>query len=567
MDKRSLIALVLIALVIVGGQLLMPRTPPAPAAVDTTAGSATVPAPGPPTRDSAAVTARSTSPTMSPAASSIASSVPRSKIVGVHPETVTVASTGRLARFVTPGAVPVSITLPDYKDLKRRTGSLSIAPAYGSLLRYRIVNGADTIALDDVAFTTTRAGTTTEFVSVSPDIRVKYDMAPDHFITHATLTLGGAVTGANLLIDLAPDLRTGEADTTEDLRHLAYGYKRLRGDVESIVLQKLDTTNYLVVPGPLEWVAIRNKYFVFAVIASDTTKGFSALALRGGHRRPDGFPTGIATAVMPMSSNGVAFDFYTGPQSWTALRAVGHELINVNPYAGWAWLRPAVQPFATLVMRALLGLKAVLGLSYGWVLVFFGIGIRLLMWPLNQSALRTSMKMQRLQPELAVLQKKYAKDPEAQRLAMVKLYQAHNMSPFSPLMGCLPMLLPMPILFALYFVFQNTIEFRGVPFLWLPDISLRDPFYITPLLMGASMFVLSWIGMRAAPPNPQAKIMGYMMPVMFTVMFMNFASGLNLYYATQNLVAIPQQWLLTRERSKANQGAAAKSSTPLKPPR
>ena len=150
---------------------------------------------------------------------------------------------------------------------------------------------------------------------------------------------------------------------------------------------------------------------------------------------------------------------------------------------------------------------------------------------------------------------------------MVKLYQAHNMSPFSPLMGCLPMLLPMPILFALYFVFQNTIEFRGVPFLWLPDISLRDPFYITPLLMGASMFVLSWIGMRAAPPNPQAKIMGYMMPVMFTVMFMNFASGLNLYYATQNLVAIPQQWLLTRERSKANQGAAAKSSTPLKPPR
>ena len=93
--------------------------------------------------------------------------------------------------------------------------------------------------------------------------------------------------------------------------------------------------------------------------------------------------------------------------------------------------------------------------------------------------------------------------------------------------------------------------FRGVPFLWLPDISMKDPYYIIPLIMGGSMLVLSLIGMRAGPPNPQAKVMGYMMPVMFTFMFLNFASGLNLYYAVQNLVGIPQQWLLTREREKA----------------
>jgi YidC/Oxa1 family membrane protein insertase len=133
----------------------------------------------------------------------------------------------------------------------------------------------------------------------------------------------------------------------------------------------------------------------------------------------------------------------------------------------------------------------------------------------------------------------------------MKVYKDHGMSPLSPLMGCLPMLLPMPILFALYFVFQNTIEFRGVSFLWLPDISLRDPFFITPLLMGASMFVMSWIGLRGSPPNPQAKMMSYMMPVMFTVFFLNLASGLNLYYAVQNIAALPQQWLLARERLKA----------------
>ena len=565
MDKRSLIALVLIALVIVGGTMIQQRLSPPPIAADSVTLSPTLPA-----RDSAPVTAASATQAATPPTISAATAPPATIPAAVHPETVSVSVAGRIAHFVTPGAAPATVTLPDYKDLKRRNGPLSIAPEHGQLLRYRIANGADTINLDNVAFTAKTTGNTTEFASASPDIHVKYDLSPDHYLTHTTLSLGGAVPGANLLIDLAPDLRSGEADTTEDLRHLAYGFKSVKGDVQSIVLQKLDTAKYVVESGPLDWVAIRNKYFVFAVIAADTTRGFSELILRGGHRRPDGFPTGIAVATMPLPANGVAFDLYTGPQSWNALRAVGHELINVNPYAGWAWLRPAVQPFATIVMRLLLGLKAALGLSYGWVLVIFGVVIRLLMWPLNQSALRTSMKMQRLQPELAVLQKKYAKDPEAQRAAMVKLYQAHDMSPFSPLMGCLPMLLPMPILFALYFVFQNTIEFRGVPFLWMPDISLRDPFYITPILMGASMFVLSFIGMRAAPPNPQAKIMAYMMPAMFTIMFMNLASGLNLYYAVQNLVAIPQQLMLTRERTKGNAAVPAiKSSSPpsLQPPR
>ena len=209
-----------------------------------------------------------------------------------------------------------------------------------------------------------------------------------------------------------------------------------------------------------------------------------------------------------------------------------------------------MQPFTTIVMKALLWMKRTTHLNYGWVLVLFGVLIRLVLWPLNQGAMRTSMKMQRLQPELQALQKKYADDPKKQQEAVMKVYADNGMSPFSPLMGCLPLLLPMPILFALYQVFQNTIEFRGVPFLWLADISLRDPYFITPVLMGLSMFVMSWVGMKNSPPNPQAKMMMYMMPVVLTVLFVNFASGLNLYYAVQNIAAIPQQWLLARERGK-----------------
>ena len=96
------------------------------------------------------------------------------------------------------------------------------------------------------------------------------------------------------------------------------------------------------------------------------------------------------------------------------------------------------------------------------------------------------------------------------------------------------------------------VEFDNpLPFLWMHDISLKDPYYILPVLMGLSMFVLSWIGMRSAPPNPQTKMMSYMMPAMFTIMFMNLSSGLNLYYAVQNIAALPQQWMIGKERAKA----------------
>jgi YidC/Oxa1 family membrane protein insertase len=132
---------------------------------------------------------------------------------------------------------------------------------------------------------------------------------------------------------------------------------------------------------------------------------------------------------------------------------------------------------------------------------------------------------------------------------MFKLYKEYKVNPFG---GCWPMLLPMPILFALFFVFQNTIELRGASFLWLPDLSRADPLYIIPVVMGLSMYVVSKVGQIGMAPNPQMKMMLYLMPVMMTVMFLKFASGLNLYYAVQNLASVPQQWLLAKERLKAN---------------
>jgi YidC/Oxa1 family membrane protein insertase len=351
-----------------------------------------------------------------------------------------------------------------------------------------------------------------------------------------------------ILIDLPEGLRSQEADSIEDVRHLAYGYKPAHDAVKSVEFTKLDSTLIRTDSGPMEWVSIRTKYFLVALIAPDSAQPFAALRLRGGVRADKLAPRAHATAIQLLRDGRFSFDLYAGPQSWQEMHAVGRDLENVNPYGGWI---PGVRPLATIVMRVLLWMRQTFNVGYGWVLVIFGVAVRLLLWPLNQSAMRSSLKMQRLQPQLQEIQKKYKADPEKQREAMMKVYQEHGMSPFSPVLGCLPMLLPMPVLFALFFVFQNTIEFRGVSFLWLPDISLKDPYYITPLLMGITMFALSWIGMRASPPNPQTKMMTYMMPAVMTAVLFNFASGLNLYYAVQNVAALPQQWLLTRERLKA----------------
>ena len=159
--------------------------------------------------------------------------------------------------------------------------------------------------------------------------------------------------------------------------------------------------------------------------------------------------------------------------------------------------------------------------------------------------MRANMQLQAVQPLMKDIQERHKNDPQKLQQEMFKLYKEYNVNPLG---GCWPMLLPMPVLFALFFVFQNTIELRGASFLWLPDLSRPDPLYIIPVIMGASMCGLSKVGQVGMEPNPQMKMMLYIMPVMMTFLFLNFASGLNLYYAVSNIASIPQQWMLARER-------------------
>ena len=572
MDKRFFLALLLTAIVIVVPPLFLNRGARRPAAIaDSTSRT-------PPRLESSSAAVPSAPPSTSTPLPNVTSPAPVGAAMSSTPvETTTVRTRRSRYAFTSQGAAPVSVVLDSYPSRRPTSGDPKVTrrdarepsellPAQSPLARYRLALGRDTIALDTVPLHVEvkegPAGTLVSYAGTvgGRPLALNYAVAPDSFLLHVNAAVTGAPAGSALLIGLPRTLRSNEPDTLDDIGHLAVSYRLSSGDIESVGFSKLDSTTTRSETRPTHWIATRNKYFLVAYRAPAETP-FSAVQLRGGHRSDKISNDVIAGVALPLGADGRAsFDIYAGPQDFERLQKLGSDLDQVNPYGGF--MRGLVQPFAVIVMRVLLWIKRTTQLNYGWVLVLFGVIIRLALWPLNQSAMRTSLKMQRLQPELQALQKRYSDDPRKQQEAIMKVYKDHGMSPLSPLMGCLPMLLPMPILFALYFVFQNTIEFRGVPFLWLPDISLKDPFYITPVLMGLSMFVMTWIGSRNMPPNPQAKMMMYMMPVMLTVFFLNLASGLNLYYAVQNVAAIPQQWLLARERAKEPAPAPAVRGMP-----
>ena len=413
----------------------------------------------------------------------------------------------------------------------------------------------DTVSLDRTRFRVAQSSSPDGQQQLSYDATVRnghltitYSPSPDSYVVRIQGRVEGSASQVYLLTELPMTLRPAESDTVGDLRNLAFSFKSTRENARIVPFGKLDPGEQKLEPGPLMWAAVKNKYFVFGLL-NPPGSAFNEMTLKGGARTSKLATNASATIVKAVTTGSFAMDLYAGPQESTELIALGRDFDHVNPY-GWRILQGVVQPIAALCIRLLLWMHQVLRLSYGWVLVIFGILIRIALWPLNQSAMRSSMKMQEIQPKLAEVQKKYKDKPEKQREEIMKVYRDAGASPFTALTGCLPALIPMPVLFALFFVFQNTIEFRGVPFMWLYDISIKDPLYILPVLMGISMYALSWIGLRNAPPNPQAKMMSYMFPVMMTFVLANMASGLNLYYTAQNIAALPQQWLLARERAR-----------------
>ena len=473
-------------------------------------------------------------------------------------DTTSTTTARAVYRTTSRGAALIGAQMTQFPTLisgsRRKGAPAELANAGDPLLAFRLVVPGDTVRLDRQNFQTTRSEANGQSIVrydatvAARAVTITYTFLPDSYRVNVAAQVADAPTSAFLLVDLPPSFHSAEADTAEDHTHLSYAYKPDLQSAKGISFSSVDPGEREIAPGPLTWAVAKSKYFLVGMLAPKGQAGFAELGITGGVRTSKQATRAQATAVLPLTGGATAFEVYAGPQEFKRLVAMGREFETSNPYGGW--LQGLVQPFATMVIRLLLWMKATLGLSYGWILVLFGIAVRIILWPLNQKAMRSSMAMQRLQPELQATQAKFKGDPQKLQAEMMKVYKEHGMSPFSSLSGCLPMLIPLPVFFALFFVFQNTIEFRGVSFLWLPDISVKDPFYVLPVLVAATAMILSFIGMKGIKANEQQKMMMYMMPAVMLFIFLSMASGLNLYYLVQNLASLPQQWLIARERER-----------------
>ncbi|MEO5509542.1 MAG: membrane protein insertase YidC [Longimicrobiales bacterium] len=377
------------------------------------------------------------------------------------------------------------------------------------------------------------------------EVELDYTFAPNSYLIDATAVVrnvGDLPT--KLLISMGPGIAQTEFDSVDDSRHRKYVLNSTADGIRDVPLSKVAAET--IEPGPFNWIALRSKYFVSALLASDVNR----MPFGGVIAKPVPAKAGadLTATLLPGKDNTFVFRMFVGPQEPKQLEAIGYGFKDVNPF-GWRWARPILRPVGHGVAALLYGIHDLFGVGYGWVLIIFGILIRVLLWPLNAKAMRSQLKNMEMQPRIKEIQAKYKKEPEKMQKAMLALYKEES---FNPMVGCLPSLIPFPILITLYFVFANAIAFRGVQFFWLPDLARADPLFILPVLLGVSMFVLQWFSTRGIEGEQaqQMKIMMYIMPPFMTFIFLKFAAGLNLYYATMNVASIPQQMLIMRERER-----------------
>ena len=296
------------------------------------------------------------------------------------------------------------------------------------------------------------------------------------------------------------------------------------------------------------WIAMIQHYFVTAWVPDRLQKHtYSATWLSASDEYLLRFVSPVAS-VLPGTERVLYSELYTGPKQQDVLESISPGL-NMTVDYGWLWF--IAQPiFALLIFLqsgqiTLFGNVVDIGMgvgNWGVAIILLTLVIKALFFKLSASSYRSMAKMRKVAPEMARIREQYKSDRQKQQMETMKLFQEQKINPLG---GCLPVLVQMPVFIALYYTLLESVELRQATFLYLNDLSVMDPWFILPLLMGASM----WFQMKLnpAPADPtQAQVMKWM-PVIFTVFMLWMPSGLVLYWLTNNLLSIAQQWVITRK--------------------
>ena len=298
-----------------------------------------------------------------------------------------------------------------------------------------------------------------------------------------------------------------------------------------------DVTSRPTYEGLLRFAGVDNHYFLAAALPgnAETVVTYRAVPLPPLELDGDARELMAFDLALPGAPPGAGLPFFLGPKDFEILESAHPALVRALDFGWFAWL---VVP----LHRSLTWVHGYVG-NWGWAIIVLTILINVVILPLRHKSVVSMRKMQELQPEMKAIQERYkhlkASDPEKQKMnqEIMALYRERGANPAS---GCLPMLLTMPVLFAFYRLLSLSIEIRGEPFVgWITDLSQADPFYVTPIVMGATMVLQQRMTPTQADPMQQRIMM--MMPVMFTFMFVFAPSGLVLYWLTSNVFGIGQQ--------------------------
>lgn len=299
-----------------------------------------------------------------------------------------------------------------------------------------------------------------------------------------------------------------------------------------------DSSSGLPVDTTSGWIAMLEHYFVSTWMpeAGGNYRFYSQSNRRLA--RPEdtiGFLDLNPTTIEPGASGELGSALYVGPKERDRLDAQGVDKLALT--VDFGWLTVIAEPLFW-VMRKINGVVG----NWGWTIILITVLIKAVFLPLSAASYKSMAKMKKLSPRLKTLKERYGDDRQAFQQEMMKLYKEEKVNPAG---GCLPILVQIPVFIALYWVLLESVELRQAPWaFWIQDLSSRDPYYILPLLMGGSMFLQQWL--NPAPMDPMQQKIMMALPVVFTIFFLSFPSGLVLYWVVNNTLSIAQQWMITR---------------------
>lgn len=434
--------------------------------------------------------------------------------------------------------IPLTLFTSDAKKFYQAQSGFLSSTGQKELINYTAEKTDYVLAADQKSLTVTLKGTSSSgivftksyiFYPSSYSIDASYSV-----INNGTTSWEGYYYSQLVRSDEAPDTTDGAArytyfgaaTSTPEEHYNKVSFSSMEKD--PVDLQKIKGG----------WVAMLQHYFVSALVPNkDQPVNFYSNVDSANHL----YTIGVLSPMISLASGQnveSSMQLYSGPATAQNLEAVAPNLKLTIDY-GWLWF------ISIIIFWLMQKIHEVVG-NWGWSIVLVTVVIKIIFYQLSAKSYRSMAAMKRLQPKIKALQERFKDNKQELSKEMIGLYKKEKVNPLG---GCFPLLIQIPVFIALYWVIVESVQLRQAPFiLWIHDLAMKDPFYVLPVIMGLTMFIQQKLS--PPPPDPvQAKVM-MLLPVVFTVFFLQFPAGLVLYWIVNNTLSILQQWYMMRKYSQ-----------------